>query len=131
MSWCPGGVQLHGVHRHSGPAAPHSGGLLQDALGVQHRGTSRLLAFQNLPGHPTTVFCCFSFFWLQVVIMACREFEMGKVTMFPAIPFHLPSPSPAAVCLTTSLHLRPSVRDRFGFSAHFGLGFKICVQMCL
>lgn len=42
------------------------------------------------------------FVWLQVVVMACREFEMGKVTLFPALPFpffslHVCQPSPVTL----------------------------------
>lgn len=46
-------------------------------------GSSRTL-------HNHVLFCnvfFFFVFWLQVVIMACREFEMGKVMMFPVIRY--------------------------------------------
>lgn len=85
----PGGVQFHWIHRHSGSFAPHAAGLLQDALGTQHRGASSCGHARLLQD---TTFCLVMrfllvFVWLQVVVMACREFEMGKVTLFSALPF--------------------------------------------
>lgn len=47
-----GGVEFHRVHCHSGSFAPHIVGLLQDALGVQHRGTAR--TSEGVPGSSTT-----------------------------------------------------------------------------
>lgn len=41
---------------------------------------------RTLHNHVVLQSVLFFLFWLQVVIMACREFEMGKVMMFPIIP---------------------------------------------
>lgn len=119
LSLCPGSVQLHWVHSHSGPVAPHLAGLLQDALGVQHRGRS------HMPGSSRTlhnhVLFCKVFFSFLFLASGCHnglsriwDGKGNDVSRY-SLRENFPSAEPPQI---------------WGFS-FFRVGFKICVKMFL
>lgn len=64
--------------------------------------------------------------------MACREFEMGKVMMLLVIPFAFLYFFPVLLQFVWQFSFSLVTQcEILGFYTHFGLSFKICVQMFL